>query len=78
MGDIMLFTTKTCPNCKMVTTWLSNAGIEYDKIDAEDNMALSKKYSIMQAPSLVVCNADGYQTYCNASNIRKYIDSLNK
>lgn len=73
---IMLFTTKTCPNCKVASTWLNNAGIEYDKVDAEENIELTKKFSIMQAPTLVVCTKDGCATYSNASNIRKYIDSL--
>ena len=75
---IMLFTTKTCPNCKIASTWLNNAGIEYDKVDAEENVELTKKFAIMQAPTLVVCSKDGVMTYCNASNIRKYIDSLQK
>ncbi|MEG0528011.1 MAG: ribonucleoside triphosphate reductase [Longicatena sp.] len=75
---IMLFTTKTCPNCKIASTWLNNAGVEYDKVDAEDNIELTKKFAIMQAPTLVVCTKDGCETYSNASNIRKYIDSLRK
>lgn len=77
-GSVMLFTTKTCPNCKITSTWLNNAGIEFDKIDAEDNIELSKKFEILQAPTLVICYNDGYKAYSNASNIRKYIDSLNK
>lgn len=75
---IMLFTTKTCPNCKIASTWLNNAGIVYDKVDAEENIELTKKFSIMQAPTLVVCTKNGVSTYSNASNIRKYIDSLQK
>ncbi|MEG2506146.1 MAG: ribonucleoside triphosphate reductase [Longicatena sp.] len=77
-GTLMLFTTKTCPNCKIAGTWLQNAGIEYDKIDAEENVALTKKYAILQAPTLVVCKKDGCETYSNASNIRKYIESVQK
>ncbi|MEG0329944.1 MAG: ribonucleoside triphosphate reductase [Longicatena sp.] len=77
-GTLMLFTTKTCPNCKIAGTWLQNAGFEYDKIDAEENVALTKKYAILQAPTLVVCKKDGCETYSNASNIRKYIESVQK
>lgn len=73
---VLLFTTKTCPNCKMASTWLHSAGIAYDKIDAEENVELTKQFSILQAPTLVVCTKEGYETYRNASNIRKYIDSM--
>lgn len=76
-GKVLLFTTKTCPNCKIATTWLSNAGITYEKIDAEENRELTKKFAIMQAPTLVVVNDEDYKVYANASNIRKFIDNQN-
>lgn len=76
-GKVLLFTTKTCPNCKIATTWLSNAGIAYEKVDAEENRELTKKFSIMQAPTLVVVSNEDYEVYANASNIRKFIDSQN-
>lgn len=76
-GKVLLFTTKTCPNCKIATTWLSNAGIAYEKIDAEENRELTKKFAIMQAPTLVVVNDEDYKVYANASNIRKFIDNQN-
>lgn len=73
-GKILLFTTKTCPNCKIATTWLSNANIAYEKIDAEENRELTQKFAVMQAPTLVVVNNEDYEVYANASNIRKFID----
>lgn len=75
-GKVLLFTTKTCPNCKIATNWLQGAGIEYEKIDAEERQELTKKYAIMQAPTLVVIDQDDYQVYANASNIRKYIEQV--
>ena len=45
-------------------------------IDAEENMELAAKYGIMQAPTLVVVNGDEYTKYVNASNIKKYADSV--
>ena len=77
-GKVLLFTTKTCPNCKIATTWLQNAGIDYVKIDAEESKDLTQKYAIMQAPALVIVDEehDDYQVYANASNIRKYIDHV--
>ncbi|MBO5300196.1 MAG: ribonucleoside triphosphate reductase, partial [Clostridia bacterium] len=68
-----LFTTKTCPNCKMAKTFLDGAGINYEVIDAEENIELVKKYGIRQAPTLVVAEGDTAETYVNASNIKKFV-----
>ena len=65
-----LFTTKTCPNCKLAKEYLKN--LDYVVIDAEDNMELAGKYNIMQAPTLVVVNGDEFKKYVNASNIKKF------
>lgn len=70
----MLFTTKTCPNCKIVSTWLQEAGIAYEKIDAEEQQELTRKYEVMQAPTLVITNGEDAQIIAGASNVRKYID----
>lgn len=69
----MLFTTKTCPNCKAAKGYLDEAGIEYVVIDAEEQQELSEKYDIMQAPTLVVFENGQYQNISNLSNIRRYI-----
>ena len=69
-----LFTTKTCPNCKLVKEYLKN--VPYVTIDAEENMGLARRYGVMQAPTLVVVNGDSHKKYVNASNIKKYVDQL--
>ena len=69
-----LFTTKTCPNCKLVKEYLKN--VPYVTIDAEENMELARRYGVMQAPTLVVVNGDSHKKYVNASNIKKYVDQL--
>ena len=69
-----LFTTKTCPNCKLVKEYLKN--VSYVTIDAEENMELARRYGVMQAPTLVVVNGDSHKKYVNASNIKKYVDQL--
>ena len=69
-----LFTTKTCPNCKLVKEYLKN--VPYVTIDAEENMELARRYGVMQAPTLVVVNGDSHKKYVNASNINKYVDQL--
>ncbi len=65
-----LFTTKTCPNCKLAKEYLKNE--KYALIDAQENMELASKYGVMQAPTLVVVNGDHYTKYVNASNIKKF------
>ena len=65
-----LFTTKTCPNCRVAKEALS--GLTYVAVDAEENMELAAQYGVMQAPTLVVVGGDSFRKYVNASNIKKY------
>ena len=69
-----LFTTKTCPNCKLAKEYLQ--GEQYVTIDAEENTELAYRYGVMQAPALVVVNGDDFKKYVNVSNIRKYMDAV--
>ena len=69
-----LFTTKTCPNCKLAKEYLKD--VKYVVIDAEENMELANRYGVMQAPTLVVVDGDHHKKYVNASNIKKYVDQL--
>ncbi len=69
-----LFTTKTCPNCKLAKEYLKNES--YVLIDAEENTELAQRYGVMQAPTLVVVSADKVRKYANASNIRKYAEAM--
>lgn len=68
-----LFTTKTCPNCKLAKEYLKKE--HYVIIDAEENMELAGRYGVMQAPTLVVVNGNDCRKYVNVSNIKKYADS---
>ena len=65
-----LFTTKTCPNCAMAKEMLE--GIDYVLVDAEENEDLTRKYGVMQAPTLVVVDGDHARKYVNAPNIQKF------
>ena len=73
-AKVMLFTTKTCPNCKIAYTLLDKANIGYEKIDAEAQEDLTMKYGIRQAPTLIVTDGDGYESFVNLSNIKKFIE----
>ena len=77
-NGLMLFGTKTCPNCKVAKTLLEKAGISYKFIDAEENVDLTKECEVKEAPTLVVIK-DGERTNIkNLSNIKKYIEDLKK
>ena len=69
-----LFTTKTCPNCKLAKEYLKDES--YVLIDAEENTELAQRYGVMQAPTLVVVSGDKIRKYVNAGNIRKYAETM--
>ena len=71
---VLLFTTKTCPNCKIAKDSLEKANISHEVVDAEENEELVRKYGVMQAPTLVVIKEEGVQKLANASNIRAFAE----
>ena len=71
-GRVLLFTTKTCPNCKMAGRLLEKAGIAYELIDAQEQAQLSERFSIMQAPTLVVVDQNSNCVY-KTNNVQEYI-----
>ncbi len=71
-GRVLLFTTKTCPNCKMAGRLLEKAGIAYELIDAQEQVQLSERFSIMQAPTLVVVDQNSNCVY-KTNNVQDYI-----
>ena len=72
--ELLLFTTKTCPNCKMAKKMLNDAGIAYTSIDAQDEKEVTLSYGVKKAPTLLVPNGDGFDVYDNASEIKKFIE----
>ena len=75
---VLLFTTQTCPNCKIAETFLQKANVPYQKVVAEENASLVQQYSIMKAPTLIVQHEGKVTKYDNASDIRRYSDSVTK
>ena len=69
----LLFTTATCPNCRIALKMLDDAGIPYEKVLAEDTPELAAKLGIHQAPTLV---ANG-QLYTGPGAIKKFIAEQN-
>ena len=72
---LLLFTTTTCPNCRVAKTFLDRAGIEYDVIVADQDVDIAKDFEITQAPTLVVSNNGKVEKLAGISAIRKYIDA---
>ncbi|HBC26768.1 MAG TPA: ribonucleoside triphosphate reductase [Ruminococcaceae bacterium] len=71
-----LFTTKTCPNCRLAKSFLDQAGVTYRVVDAEENQELVENYGVCQAPTLVVIQGGKISQFANASNIKKYTEEL--
>lgn len=74
--QILLFTAKNCPNCKLAKNFLNEVGIKYRDVDAEENVALAEKYGVELAPTMVVVSGDKTQKVSNASEIRKFVENI--
>ncbi len=70
---IILFTTKTCPNCKIAAKLLEDAGVEFDKLYVEENKEMATELGLKQVPALVVVNGDRVQKYMNVVGVREFI-----
>ena len=73
---LYLFTTATCPNCRMAKTFLAQARIEYKEVSANENVDLTKTLGVQSAPTLVEVKDGKIELIENVSNIRKYIDMV--
>jgi len=77
-NGILLFGTKTCPNCKAAGKLLDKANLEYKFVDAEEQVELTKNFNVKQAPTLVVVQDDNFESIVNLSNIKKFIEENKK
>ena len=73
-GKLLLFTTKTCPNCRIAKELLKD--VAYEVVDAEEQVELTNKYGIMQAPTLVELKDGEVRKYVNASNIKAFVEGM--
>jgi len=71
-GIKYLFTTRTCPNCKIAKQLLADEDIEI--IDAEEHPKLAEQFQVMQAPTLVVDDGENAEVYVNLAGMKKYLD----
>ncbi|MBO4861180.1 MAG: ribonucleoside triphosphate reductase [Clostridia bacterium] len=74
-GDITyLFTSPTCPRCKMAKMFLEKANVPYDAIDCVSNIDLVNEFGVTQSPTLVVVRGGKLHKFDDISAIRKYIE----
>ena len=69
----LLFTTATCPNCKIACATLDKAGYKYEKLLANESVELVNAYGVKQAPTLVVFTKNGFEKYAGVSDIKKFL-----
>ncbi len=74
--QLLLFATKTCPNCKIAAAKLDKAGIAYEKIFADENPELAVQYGIKQAPTLVILSGENVTKYTGAGPVQRFIEEL--
>ena len=69
---LFLFTTRTCPNCKIAKNELEKAGLAYQVMDVSEHRDLVNQYGIQQAPTLIVRHGGAVEKLVNASAIKKF------
>ena len=70
-----LFTTATCPNCKIACSFLDKAGVAYEKLLANDNVELVNALGVKQAPTLVIVKDGEIAKYTGVSDIKKMLNA---
>ena len=68
-----LFTTATCPNCKIACSFLDKAGFPYEKLLANEHADLATEFGVKQAPTLVVVKNGEISKYAGVSDIKKFL-----
>ena len=74
----MLFTTSSCPKCKVAGSMLDSAHLPFERIVADADHAsreMARSFGIQQAPTLVVERDGQVETYGDISAIKRYIEA---
>ena len=66
-----LFTTATCPNCKVIKGILDKQGYRYETLLANENRELCEQFDIRQAPTMVVVKNGEFEKFAGVSEIKK-------
>ena len=63
--------SQTCPNCKLAISLLEKEGFLFKKVVATENIELTNKYGVKQAPTLVVLGGgDEFTKFKGVSEIK--------
>ena len=71
-----LFTTKTCPNCKLVKKMLNENNIDYEIVDAQVDNQMVDQFAVLHAPTLIVCDEQTSEKYDSLPKIKESIEAL--
>ena len=72
-GELLLFTTRTCPNCRQAEKLLEKAGIPYTKVVAEESPELAVRYGVRQAPTLVAQGPDAPVKAVGLGAVKRFV-----
>ena len=72
----LLFTTKTCPNCRTAIGLLERNGVEYRRLDAYEEQELALRFDIRTAPTLVVIEGENVERFEGVGAINRYCQTL--
>ncbi len=67
-----LYTTATCPGCRMIRSLLEKAGISFEQRDVEEYISEAQALGLTQAPSLVA-PGDPPMIYAGVTNIKDFL-----
>ena len=70
-----LFTTATCPNCKIACSLLDKAGVAYEKLLANEHADMATAFGIKQAPTLVIVKDGEVAKFTGVSDIKKMLNA---
>ncbi len=71
-NGLLLFTTATCPNCRLAKNDLDKAGLSYAVMDAAQQPALVEQYGVRQAPTLIVLKNGAAQKLVGPGAIHRF------
>ena len=72
-NGLYLFGMKTCTNCHTAQEFFDANHVNYNYVDAEDNMDASVKFGIVHTPTLVAVNGGVVQKFDTLDSIENYI-----
>ncbi|MBR1658838.1 MAG: ribonucleoside triphosphate reductase [Oscillospiraceae bacterium] len=71
-GELLLFATRTCPNCRQAEKLLGENGVAYRKVLVEEHPELARQYDVRQAPTLA---GPDMEKVVGVGAVRKFINS---